>query len=163
MHAAGLDAYRVPLSGVSAGFKSDVELRIGNKVIAIESKVRSKGFGWSYNWLLTADAVVIKADRKPPLIILSPEEFAILLGQYRIQTENVAHKPLAIISPNGTRPRSIQTIIFTSFLRVRLRRNQSGSSTLMAGRHQETHRTRCIFFSAALPLRIRRLSSRASG
>jgi hypothetical protein len=60
-------------------------LRIGNKVIAIESKVRSKDFGWFYKWLLTADGLVIKADRKPPLIILTLEEFAVLLGQNRVK------------------------------------------------------------------------------
>ena len=52
-----------------------------------------------YRRLFGVDALVVKADRKPPLIILSLEEFAILLGQNRSQTENTAHKPLAIISP----------------------------------------------------------------
>jgi hypothetical protein len=36
LRAAGLDAYRIPLSGISAGFKSHVELRIGNKTFTIE-------------------------------------------------------------------------------------------------------------------------------
>jgi len=93
LHAAGLEAYRVPR------FKCDVELRIGNKVIAIESKVRSKGFGWFYKWLLTADGLVIKADRNPLLIVMILEEFSHLLGQNRSQTENTAHRPLAQPSP----------------------------------------------------------------
>jgi hypothetical protein len=89
----------VPLSGSVTGFESDIHLNIGNKRFTIESKVRGKGFGWFYKRLLTADGLVIKADRKPLLVVLPLEEFAILLGQYRNQTENVAHKPLAQPSP----------------------------------------------------------------
>src|SRR6516162_3401590 len=82
----GLEAYRVPLSGVSAGFKSDVEVRIGSRTLRLESKVRAKEFTLLYRWLFGVAALVVKADRKPSLIILSLEEFAILLGQNRSQT-----------------------------------------------------------------------------
>src|SRR6516164_2735939 len=47
----GLKAYRVPLSGISAGFKSDVEVRIGSQRLRFESKVRAKEFGLLYRWL----------------------------------------------------------------------------------------------------------------
>jgi hypothetical protein len=95
----GLEAYRVPLSGVSAGFKSDVEVRIGSRTLRLESKVRAKEFTLLYRWLFGVAALVVKADRKPSLIILSLEEFAILLGQNRSQTENAASKPPAKPSP----------------------------------------------------------------
>ena len=46
-----------------------------------------------YRWLEGHDFLAIKADRYDPLIILTLEEFAILLGQNRSQTENAASKP----------------------------------------------------------------------
>ena len=55
--SAGLKAYRIPLSGAVGGFKNDVELRIGNKVFTLESKVRGKGFGWFYKALIGSDAL----------------------------------------------------------------------------------------------------------
>jgi hypothetical protein len=58
---AGLEAYRIPLSGSVAGFKSDVELRIGAKRLHLESKVRGGRFSMIYRWLFGADALVIKA------------------------------------------------------------------------------------------------------
>jgi len=95
----GLEAYRVPLSGIPAGFKSDVEVRIGSQRLRFESKVRAKEFGLLYRWLTGSDALVVKADRKPMLVVLPLEKFAIALGEYASATENVAHKPLAQPSP----------------------------------------------------------------
>ena len=95
----GLEAYRVPLSGISAGFKSDVEVRIGSQRLRFESKVRAKEFGLLYRWLTGSDALVVKADRKPMLVVLPLEKFAIALGEYASAIENVAHKPLAQPSP----------------------------------------------------------------
>ena len=89
----GLEAYRVPLSGISAGFKSDVEVRIGSQRLRFESKVRAKEFGLLYRWLTGSDALVVKADRKPMLVVLPLEKFAIALGEYASATENVADKP----------------------------------------------------------------------
>ena len=89
----GLEAYRVPLSGISAGFKSDVEVRIGSHRLRFESKVRAKEFGLLYRWLTGSDALVVKADRKPMLVVLPLEKFAIALGEYASATENVADNP----------------------------------------------------------------------
>ena len=89
----GLEAYRVPLSGISAGFKSDVEVRIGSQRLRFESKVRAKEFGLLYRWLTGSDALVVKADRKPMLVVLPLEKFAIALGEYASATENVADNP----------------------------------------------------------------------
>jgi len=89
----GLKAYRVPLSGISAGFKSDVEVRIGSQRLRFASKVRAKEFGLLYRWLTGSDALVVKADRKPMLVVLPLEKFAIALGEYASATENVADNP----------------------------------------------------------------------
>jgi hypothetical protein len=89
----GLEAYRVPLSGISAGFKSDVEVRIGSQRLRFESKVRAKEFGLLYRWLTGSDALVVKADRKPMLVVLPLEKFAIALGEYASATEIVTNNP----------------------------------------------------------------------
>ena len=89
---AGLEAYRIPLSGSVAGFKSDVEVRIGAKRLHLESKVRGNRFSMIYRWLLGADALVIKADRQPPLMILPLETFASLLANSLNPTQTLAHK-----------------------------------------------------------------------
>ena len=90
---AGLEAYRIPLSGSVAGFKSDVELRIGAKRLHLESKVRGGRFSMIYRWLFGADALVIKADRKPPLAVLPLETLTSLLEECRNQTQIAASKP----------------------------------------------------------------------
>ena len=93
LRAFGFDAHKVPLSGAVTGFESDVELRVGNKVFRLESKMRAHGFGLLYRWLTGVDALIVKADRKPMLVVLPLEKFAIALGEYASATENVAHKP----------------------------------------------------------------------
>ena len=93
--AVGLEAYRIRLSGASSGFKNDVELRLGNRTLRLESKARSQRMALIYKWLQGSDALVIKADRKPALLVMNLEEFAILLGQNQSQTEKPASEPLA--------------------------------------------------------------------
>ncbi len=78
--AAGLEAYRVPLSGAATGFKSDVEVRLPGTTLKLESKVRGTGFGRIYKWLVGNDGVVIKADREQTLLVIPLERFAKLLG-----------------------------------------------------------------------------------
>ena len=112
----GLEAYRVPLSGISAGFKSDVEVRIGSQRLRFESKVRAKEFGLLYRWLTGSDALVVKADRKPMLVVLPLEKFAIALGEYASAKENVAHKPLAQPSTQQAGPNNRHRTFRRAFL-----------------------------------------------
>ena len=95
LKAYGLDAYRVPLSGAARGFKDDVELRIPNRTLRIESKVRSKGFKNIYLWIRGADILVVKKDHEKPLAIIDLQLLGQILSQiHRSQTENVAGKTL---------------------------------------------------------------------
>jgi hypothetical protein len=93
LRSFGLDAYRVPLSGAASGFKSDVEIRLGNRRLRLESKVRAKEFGLIYRWLFGVDMLVLKSDCKPMLAVLSLQNLADLLGQYYSQTEKPVSKP----------------------------------------------------------------------
>jgi Holliday junction resolvase len=90
---AGLDAYRAPLSGSVSGFKSDIEVRIGTRTLHLESKVRAHKFTFLYQWLFGADAVIVKADRKPALIAMLLQDFAALLQDIANQPQIPGSKP----------------------------------------------------------------------
>lgn len=80
LRSHGLDAYRIPLSGAVSGFKNDIEIRLANQVIKLESKVRAKGFRNIYRWLQDSDGLVIKADREKTLIVLNLDLLAKVLS-----------------------------------------------------------------------------------
>jgi Holliday junction resolvase len=80
LRSHGLNAYRVPLSGSCVGFKDDIEVRLPNKTMRIESKARGNGFTSLYRWLEGTDVLIIKADRERALAVLDFEEFARLLA-----------------------------------------------------------------------------------
>ena len=80
LKAAGLDAYRVPLSGAMRGYKGDVHIRTATGQINLEAKVRASGFGFIYQHIEGVDALVIKADRQEPLLIMRLSEAAKLIG-----------------------------------------------------------------------------------
>ncbi|WP_243299128.1 hypothetical protein [Bacillus litorisediminis] len=71
--AAMLNGKRVPLSGATSFAKGDVEA-LGMK---FEVKARKDGFKQIYGWLEKddVDALVIKADRKEPLVVLPISTF----------------------------------------------------------------------------------------
>jgi len=91
---AGLDAYRVPLSGAVSGFKSDVEVRLGNKTLRFESKAKQAGFGLVYKYLGRNDGLIVKADRKESLVVLRLDDLANLLSSCCIQTEMLVDAPV---------------------------------------------------------------------
>ncbi len=102
--AAGLEAYRVPLSGAATGFKSDVEVRLPGTTLKLESKVRGTGFGRIYKWLIGNDGVVIKADREQTLLVIPLERFARLLGasSYLPQPQSTPNQQALEQQQNGS-------------------------------------------------------------
>lgn len=75
---ANLPAERVPLSGAQGGqFSGDVIVA----GLRLEVKARAAGFKELYKWLGDNDGLVLKADRKPPLVVLPVERFKLLLHQ----------------------------------------------------------------------------------
>ena len=78
---AGLDAFRVPLSGSMRGFKQDVIIRRPGSQLTIEAKSRGRGFTFIYKSIEGADLLAIKADRSEPLIVLRLADYAALLSQ----------------------------------------------------------------------------------
>lgn len=67
----GLAGGRVPLSGAARGrFCGDVSVPLLGRDRFIEVKLRSNGFRRLYGWLGDHDFLVLKADRREPLVVL---------------------------------------------------------------------------------------------
>lgn len=64
-------AERVPLSGSAGGsYTGDFIVPLLGRDLRVGAKARAKGFGTLYAWLDGRDALVVEADRKPPLVAL---------------------------------------------------------------------------------------------
>jgi hypothetical protein len=49
----------------------DLELALGdNRMLRIECKARADGFGTLYRWLDGRDVLIVKADRREPLVVV---------------------------------------------------------------------------------------------
>ena len=67
----GFAAQRVPLSGAARGrFGGDVSMPLFGVDRRVEVKVRADGFRELYRWLDNADFLVVRADRREPLVVL---------------------------------------------------------------------------------------------
>ena len=82
LEANGLDCYRVPPSG-GAAIKNDLVIRKGDPLPVdqweLEVKCRANGFKQIYDWMEGADARVLKADHKRPLVVLDLDDYCFLL------------------------------------------------------------------------------------
>src|SRR5262249_59198345 len=66
----GLAGERVPLSGAARGrFGGDISVPVLGRDLRGEAKARGNGFNRLYDWLEGRDFLVIRADRKPLLIV----------------------------------------------------------------------------------------------
>ena len=66
----GLAAERVPLSGAARGrFGGDIGVPVLSRDLRGEAKCRGNGLSRLYAWLAGSDFLVIRADRKPLLVV----------------------------------------------------------------------------------------------
>ncbi len=65
----GLDAKRVPLSGSAKDYPGDVVVTLDGRDHVLECKSR-RDFATLYKWLEHRDGLILKADRKEPLMVL---------------------------------------------------------------------------------------------
>lgn len=73
----GFGAERVPLSGAAGGsYVGDVTIPLLGADRTIEVKARADGFRELYKWLEGRDVLVVKADRREPLVVI-PLRFAV--------------------------------------------------------------------------------------
>jgi hypothetical protein len=67
----GFAAERVPLSGSVRGrFGGDISVPLLGVDRRVEVKVRGNGFGRLYDWLAGNDLLIVRSDRREPLVIL---------------------------------------------------------------------------------------------
>lgn len=86
----GFAAERVPLSGSAGGkYAGDLSVPLLGRDHVIEVKVRSTGFAQLYDWLEGGDMLVVRADRREPLIVV-PLKLA-------LQIATAAEKSAAIV------------------------------------------------------------------
>ena len=71
LQAAGLGAERLPLSGsVGGSYTGDLTVPLLGRDMVAEVKARATGFAQLYSWLECRDLLVVKADRREPLVVL---------------------------------------------------------------------------------------------
>src|SRR5262249_36573466 len=71
LQSRGFDAARVPLSGAAGGrYVGDVTLPLLGRALCAEVKCRASGFAQLYGWLENRDLLVVRADRREPLVVL---------------------------------------------------------------------------------------------
>jgi hypothetical protein len=70
----GLAGERVPLSGAARGrFGGDISVPALGRDLRGEAKARGNGFNRLYDWLEGRDFLVLRADRKPLLVVTKLE------------------------------------------------------------------------------------------
>src|SRR5215813_303335 len=70
----GLAGKRVPLSGAARGrFGGDISVPALGRDLRGEAKCRGNGFNRLYDWLEDRDFLVLRADRKPLLVVVKLE------------------------------------------------------------------------------------------
>lgn len=85
MHQAmGVHAERVPLSGAAGGsYKGDVIIEFSASVrlrAEVKSRNEGQGFALLQRWLADNDMLIVKEDRKEPLVVLPWETYRKLIG-----------------------------------------------------------------------------------
>ena len=71
LQAAGFAAERVPLSGSAGGsYEGDLTIPLLGVDRVVEAKARADGWRELYRWLDGRDLLVVKADRREPLVVL---------------------------------------------------------------------------------------------
>ena len=74
---AGFGAERIPLSGAAGGkFSGDLSVPLLGIDRTAEVKCRADGFRELYSWLADHSMLVVKADRREPLVVV-PWRFAL--------------------------------------------------------------------------------------
>lgn len=79
-HAIGVNAERVPLSGAAGGsYKGDVIID-GQLRAEVKARNEGQGFALIQRWLGDNDMLIIKEDRKEPLVVLPWDTYRKMIG-----------------------------------------------------------------------------------
>ena len=67
----GFAAERVPLSGSAGGsYIGDISIPVRGRDLCAEVKVRARGFQELYKWLEGRDLLMVRQDRREPLVVV---------------------------------------------------------------------------------------------
>jgi Holliday junction resolvase len=87
---SGFAAERVPLSGSAGGkYVGDVTIPLLGRDLCAEVKVRGHGFSQLYAWLDGREILIVKQDRREPLVIL-PLRLAAEIAGHAERRENLS-------------------------------------------------------------------------
>jgi Holliday junction resolvase len=104
LQARGFAAERVPLSGSAGGsYCGDLTVPVIGRDLCAEVKCRADGFRELYAWLDGRDLLIVKADRREPLVVLPlrlAAEIAMAAERQHKSTERAA---TALSKVEGTR------------------------------------------------------------
>jgi hypothetical protein len=76
---AGIKAERVPLSGSTGGsFSGDLVID-GRYTAEVKARGNAGGFALVERWLSDRDVLIVKPDRRPPLVVLAFEAYTDLV------------------------------------------------------------------------------------
>jgi Holliday junction resolvase len=82
LQEAGFAAERVPLSGAAGGsYLGDISVPLLGLDRTVEVKARAHGFQQLYCWLTARDILIVRADRREPLVVL-PLRLAIEIANF---------------------------------------------------------------------------------
>jgi hypothetical protein len=71
LQRAGIAAERVPLSGSAGGsYVGDLSIPLLGVDRCAEVKIRGNGFLRLYDWLAGRDLLIVRADRREPLVVI---------------------------------------------------------------------------------------------
>jgi Holliday junction resolvase len=93
---SGFAAERVPLSASAGGrYIGDVTIPLLGRDICAEVKVRAHGFGQLYAWLDGREILIVRQDRRDPLVILPLLLAAEIAGRLSVVRDwKFAHDPI---------------------------------------------------------------------
>jgi hypothetical protein len=84
----GFACERIPLSGAAGGkYSGDLSLPLLGIDRTVEVKVRARGFQQLYDWLDGRDLLIVRADRREPLIV-APIRFATEVAKAAERSKN---------------------------------------------------------------------------
>jgi hypothetical protein len=85
----GFAAERVPLSGSAGGkYCGDLTVPLLGVDRVVEVKVRARGFSQLYEWITGRDLLIVRADRREPLVV--PFKLAIQIARAAERAKNFA-------------------------------------------------------------------------
>ena len=84
---AGIDAQRVPLSGAAGGlFGGDIVIA-GKYTAEIKARKNGAGFVQLERWIDGRDALILKRDRKPPMVVIEFDTYTDFLNNQPVKAQ----------------------------------------------------------------------------